>query len=360
MPLAYCLGGFLVFWISFFFFREMETINENKLDLSDTVEYCIASLPEFFIVVLPVLLLLALLYALSHHARYHEITALRAAGVSLWRICLPYFVVGLIASGIYFALNEIAVPRCINWSEEILSRHVAGQNEAKVKTHFSPVDFLNARAHRMWHVGEYDAVTTEMVNPNVRWQLADGSARHLWATRGVRTNGVWTFFNVHLFTQAGPKSRLLPLADKPELALPEFDETPRQILLQIKFNNTQTLHGSRSADIPLTDLWTYMRHNPNLSAEDTAALFTKFDGRLAAPWTCLVVVLIAIPFGAPSGRRNLFFGVAGSIFICFAFFVLQQVSLAFGINGHLTPWLAAWLPNMCFAALGTILILRTR
>jgi lipopolysaccharide export LptBFGC system permease protein LptF len=212
----------------------------------------------------------------------------------------------------------------------------------------------------MWHVGEYDAVTTEMVNPNVRWQLADGSARHLWATRGVRTNGVWTFFNVHLFTQAGPKSRLLPLADKPELALPEFDETPRQILLQIKFNNTQTLHGSRSADIPLTDLWTYMRHNPNLSAEDTAALFTKFDGRLAAPWTCLVVVLIAIPFGAPSGRRNLFFGVAGSIFICFAFFVLQQVSLAFGINGHLTPWLAAWLPNMCFAALGTILILRTR
>jgi lipopolysaccharide export system permease protein len=359
-PLAYCLGGFLVFWISFFFFREMETINENKLDLLDTVEYCAASLPEFFIVVLPILLLLSLLYALSHHARHHEITALRAAGVSLWRICLPYFVVGLLASGIYFALNEITVPYCINWSEEILSRHVAGQIDSKVKTHFSPVDFLNARAHRMWHVGEYDAVTTEMVNPNVHWLLADGSTRQLWATRGVRTNGVWTFFDVHLYTQAGPKSRLLPLAATNVLALPEFDETPRQILLQIKFNNTQTLHGSRSADIPLTDLWAYMRHNPNLSAEDTAALQTKFQGRLAAPWTCLVVVLIAIPFGAPSGRRNLFFGVAGSIFICFAFFVLQQVSLAFGLNGHLTPWLAAWLPNMFFAALGTVMILRTR
>jgi lipopolysaccharide export system permease protein len=73
-----------------------------------------------------------------------------------------------------------------------------------------------------------------------------------------------------------------------------------------------------------------------------------------------VVVFIAIPFGAQSGRRNLFFGVAGSIFICFSYFVLQQVSLAFGLNGQLPAWLAAWLPNMFFAAVGTVLILRTR
>ena len=87
---------------------------------------------------------------------------------------------------------------------------------------------------------------------------------------------------------------------------------------------------------------------------------TKFDGRLAAPWTCLVVVLIAIPFGAASGRRNLFFGVAGSIFICFGFFVVQQFSLALGSGGYMPPWLAAWLPNMIFAGLGLLLTARVR
>jgi lipopolysaccharide export system permease protein len=138
-PLAYCLGGFLVFWISFFFFRRWRRCRKTNWICLDTVEYCAASLPEFFVLVLPILLLLALLYALTHHARHHEITALRAAGVSLWRLCAAVFRRRPgIASGIYFALNEIAVPRCINWSEEILSRHVAGQNEAKVKTHFSP------------------------------------------------------------------------------------------------------------------------------------------------------------------------------------------------------------------------------
>src|ERR1035437_331175 len=101
-PLAYCLGGFLVFWISFFFFKEMDKIQGNKLQLLDTVEYCVASLPEFFVLVMPILLLLALLYALTQHARHHELTALRAAGVGMWRLCAPYFVVGLAAGGVYF------------------------------------------------------------------------------------------------------------------------------------------------------------------------------------------------------------------------------------------------------------------
>jgi lipopolysaccharide export system permease protein len=89
-------------------------------------------------------------------------------------------------------------------------------------------------------------------------------------------------------------------------------------------------------------------------------LETKFHARIAAPWTCLIVVLMAIPFGAQSGRRNLFFGVAGSIFICFGYFVLQEFCLALGMGGYLLPWVAAWLPNLIFAIIGIFLTLRVR
>jgi lipopolysaccharide export system permease protein len=100
--------------------------------------------------------------------------------------------------------------------------------------------------------------------------------------------------------------------------------------------------------------------HPDLPRADSNKLLTKLYGRLAAPWTCLVVVLIAIPFGAASGRRNLFFGVAGSIFICFTFFVLQQVGLALGLGGRLPAWLAAWLPNLIFGATGLWMTARVR
>jgi lipopolysaccharide export system permease protein len=300
-----------------------------------------------------------LLYALTQHARYHELTALRAAGVSLWRLCAPYFVVGLAAGGSYFFLNEVAVPRSADWTQEILGRYVANDNITKAKTHFSnPIGFRSAR--HIWQMSEYDAVTKTMVNPNVTWTLPDGSWRSLQADRAEHTNGVWTFYNAQMFAQLGTRGNLVPSFSTNIIAMPEFDETPKQILSDIKMSDTQTLRGSRSADIPLKQLGEYLRLHPHLPANDASVLYTKYYGRIAAPWTCLVVVLIAIPFGAPSGRRNLFFGVAGSIFICFAYFVLQQVSLAFGMNGQLPPWLAAWLPNLFFALTGCVLILRTR
>ena len=359
-PLAFCLGGFLVFWISFFFFTELETIQESKLHLLDTVEYAAAMLPGFFVMVLPITLLLAMLYALTHHARHNEITALRSAGVGLWRLSVPYFVVGLAASGIYFLLNEVAVPKCADWSEQILSRYVKNANDNKVKTRLTNKDFYIARTHRHWHLGEYDSATATMSNPNVNWTLPDGSWKTLKASRAVRTNGVWIFFDVQLFAQAGPQSPLRPVYSTNLMAMPEFDETPKQILSEIKFSDAHTLRGSRGADIPLTELREYLRNNPDVSGDDGHYFFTKYYGRLAAPWTCLVVVLIAIPFGAAPGRRNLFFGVAGSIFIGFAFFVLQMVGLALGSGGTLPGWLAAWLPNIIFALIGIILTARIR
>jgi len=73
-----------------------------------------------------------------------------------------------------------------------------------------------------------------------------------------------------------------------------------------------------------------------------------------------VVVLIALPFGAASGRRNVFVGVASSIGITFAFLLLMRISLALGASGYLPAWLAGWLPNLIFGFIGLWLTARTR
>jgi len=359
-PLAFCLGGFSVLWLADFFFTKIGEMQEHKFQLRDGIEYFIALSPEFFVLALPIALLLALLYALTHHARHNEITALRAAGVSLGRLCVPYFGVGILASMILFAVNEMAVPHCAKWAEGILMRHVPKVEDPQAQKVFTKVAFRNARANRLWQIGQYDAVTATMINPNVTWTLPDGSWKALQAERAVHTNGVWLFYNAQLFAQTGARGNLTPSFTTNILAVPEFDETPRLIMSEIKFSDARSLRASRSADIPLSEIWEYLKIHPHLEGDDAHWLLTKFHGRLAAPWTCLVVVLIAIPFGAASGRRNLFVGVAGSIFICFTFFILQNIGLALGEGGHLPGWLAAWLPNLFFAAVGITLMLRVR
>ena len=202
---------------------------------------------------------------------------------------------------------------------------------------------------RMWLFKSFDFGKAELHDVTV-----STNGWHLEASRAVRTNGVWTFYNVREWIRAN--GTWAPTVDLDALTIREFDETPREIRIELRIANYERL-ARRKTDVPLMDILQYIRLRPG---NKSAWLLTQLHERLAAPWTCLVVVLIAVPFGAASGRRNLFFGVAGSIFICFAYFVVQQFSLALGIGNHLPGWLAAWLPNLFFGVTGAVLMMRVK
>jgi lipopolysaccharide export system permease protein len=361
IPLGYCLGGFMIFWIAFDLFSELSHMQSLKLHGTDIAEYYAVKAPEFLVVVLPVALLLALLYTLTNHARHHEITAIRAAGVSLWRLCLPYLAVGFVLSLVLFALNELWVPNSTEQAERILNRRLAGQQAVAERHLVRNLGFTNSRDGRAWHIGAYNTLTFEMANLEVICTRQDGSRQWLFAERAVRTNDGWTFLNVREYIEA-PRAdaQLVPLRQTNVLVMPEFTETPEEIQSEINISKGMSFRAKNKADIPISQILDYLRLHPALAPSDRAWLYTKLHGRLAAPWTCLVVVLIAIPFGAASGRRNVFVGVAGSIFICFAYFVLLQLGLALGTGGYVPAALAAWFPNLAFGLAGLILTARVR
>jgi lipopolysaccharide export system permease protein len=151
-----------------------------------------------------------------------------------------------------------------------------------------------------------------------------------------------------------------PVLSTNVMALPEFSETPDQLKREIKFSNRLTVRSAQSTEVPVLEIIDYLKLHPHETSRNKWWLLTQLHGRLAAPWTCLVVVLIAMPFGAASGRRNVFVGVASSIVICFAYFILLKIGLALGTGGYLPAWFAAWIPNLTFSIAGVWLMLRVR
>jgi lipopolysaccharide export system permease protein len=362
VPLGYCLCGFMLLWITSDLFLKLGEFQRRGLAARDIGEYYLVSLPEFLVLVLPIALLLAMLYALTNHARHQEITAIRAAGVSLWRLSLPYFGVGLLASLALFATNEFWVPQSVERAEAISKRHQAWDPRAPGRNECRNLRFESTRDGRHWGADRYNFLTGDMfgvwVHPAERgssqpWVLQAEAAR--------RVDGVWTFYNARVLKESAdtnmpPVQTLLTNV----LAVPEFKETPEEINSEIKISESRSMGAAKKADVPIKDLLNYMRLHSRLSHSDRAWLETKLAGRLAAPWTCLVVVFIAIPFGAAGGRRNVFVGVASSIVICFVYFVLQQLGLALGTSGRVTPWLAAWFPNLSFGLTGLLMTARVR
>lgn len=361
IPLGYCLGGFLIFWIAFDLFSELHGMQEKHLLARDIAEYYVFKAPEFFILVLPIALLLALLYALTNHVRHNEITAIRSAGVSLLRICLPYLALGFLASVLLFALDEFCVPQTAEIAQQILYRRDQRRLTSRERQQVRNLEFSNFRDGRLWHASVYDVRTGEMLNPRIEWHRTDGSWLTIYADRGIRTNGVWTFWNVRQYlmtptNSVGP-SRLPDLAVK---SFAQFSETRRMIKSEINITDLLAIRSTRRADIPVWELLNYLRLNPGLRGRDRAWIETKLQGRLAGPWACLVVVLVAIPFATASGRRNVFVSVAASIFFCFAYFTLQQFGFAFGAADFIPAWLGAWFPGLFFVTIALAMLPRVR
>jgi lipopolysaccharide export system permease protein len=355
-PLVYCLTGFFICLVGADWFREQGSLEGMKF--GEVIAYYAVKTPALMVNVMPIALLLGLLYALSHHARNNEITAIRAAGVSLWRLSLPYFSIGLTASVMVFVMNEWWVPDGDARAEDIKERHKRVNQPEKWRGQVQDFGFSNEREGRSWLIEVYDISKAEMLNPQVISMMPDGSQVWLKAGRAVYQEQRWVFYDAeeHLArTNALP----IPILRTNVLARPKFTETPDAIRSEIKIAS-RLGRRAREADLPLTEVFDYLRFHPQLKPNEAAWIYTHLHGRLAMPWTCLVVVLIALPFGAPSGRRNAFVGVASSIFIVLAFLVLTRVGLALGTGGHLPPWVAGWLPNIVFSTAGLWLTARVR
>lgn len=361
LPLIIVLSGFLLLWLVFDVVGVMDDFQQNHLLLPDVVEYYLYKTPRILSEgLVPVALLISTLYALTQHARHNELTAIRTAGIGLWRVLVPYVIVGIVFSLGLFWLNEFGLPDANLRMEEVLNRYKEG-TENTTGNVVKNFNFYNERDRRKWTIGEFDREAGSMTNVLVEWSRGGGRVEYLKADSARWTGNEWLFRKA-LTRTFDPANKdqfdFSPAAD--ELAVQDFQETPREIWSEFSISQLSARTAAKRAVVALTTLKNYFDLHPELGPEKRAVLMTQFHGRIAMPWTCLVVMLIAIPFAAPSGRRNVFAGVTAGLAITFAFFVLQRLCLALGTGGHLTPWLAAWLPNLFFAALGIYLTSRVR
>lgn len=474
-PLAACLVGFLIFWVAFDLFGELETLRREQATWIGAGRLYWLRMPEMLTVIVPVGTLLALLYSVARHSRHNELTAMRAAGLSFWRICLPYYATGIaLSTGLWWA-NE-SLGRDARTREDALRASWAHPGATAVDLAWrSNVPFQNQAELRSWHFGAFNLITGEARLPRVAWYDPTEARDEIDAETAQWTNGYWALENGAELFFRGEQDTSPARRPRPALTAGEFGGTPDTVdqwpgfkpipRPGIVFSNaaisniagpgpggagqwtaaywnpsTRQLRGLRGLfpvergartvvmaasgrwtngawtmadgreylyrskadtepieapfaerrfdaltespemvrsevqvaaqlvrsrlakkpELSVSEVLTYERLHPRLPAVDRARLDTQMQARLAAPWACLIVALLAPPFGAPSGRRNVFYGVAGSIAIAFCYFAVQRSSFALGQGQIIAPWLAAWLPNMAFGFLGATLTARAR
>src|SRR5437764_1654689 len=85
----YCIAGFVSIWLIFDISDNISTFIDEKFGFMLTMKYYATQVPQVFIILLPVALLLALLFALGRMSRASEIVSMLTAGLRIPRVLTP-------------------------------------------------------------------------------------------------------------------------------------------------------------------------------------------------------------------------------------------------------------------------------
>jgi lipopolysaccharide export LptBFGC system permease protein LptF len=106
-------------------------------------------------------------------------------------------------------------------------------------------------------------------------------------------------------------------------------------------------------------LQTYIRELQQ-SGYDVLEHQVELHRKTAFPLVPVVMTLIAVPFAVTTGRRGALYGIGVGIVLALVYWTMISVFAAFGAGGLIAPALAAWAPNLLFAAAAAYLLLTVR
>jgi lipopolysaccharide export system permease protein len=333
----------------------------DLLDAEATVAqilfYFSLSLPTFLPAILPIAFVVSLLFSLGGLHRNNEIVAMRASGSSLLRISRSLWAAGLVLSFLLLYLTASVVPKAVEQArtfyENLDFASSATADEAERKAMLYNLGFDNRKDGRLWFMNRFNERAWIGTGVNVHTRDSSGSELSRISAREAYfddTNGNWVFTDgreLLLDPETGDPLRALPFEEK---VFSDFDEDPSLML---------ALH-KKPDELSLFELRRIIETVPPEENPVVHAYEVRYFSLLAAPFSCLVVVGLAVPFAVSGVRTNPMIGVSKCMGFFAAFYILISIATILG-ERHLIPtMLAAWIPNLVMLGFAAYLFRKAR
>jgi len=339
---AFAIFSFLMVRLAVEIFEHLSMLFEYRVTLATATAYFANRTPYFFIQLLPLSTLMATLYTLTKMAKTHELTALRAAGVSPIQAAVPFLLGALLVSAGNFILDETIVPpanaraRIIEHERIRKTRYAPGI----IREHFA----FRTQSDFMVYAALFNGNEGLMTRPIILRLDETGRPAERWdAERAKYEAGVWQLFQGYHRT-FGPEGErgTVPF----ERLTFELMDPPTEFSKPLKRLDEMNIRQARQ----------YIEKLSRWGVKSTYEL-VHFYLKWAFPLANVILCLLGIPLAFLTGRRmGVMFSFSLSVMAGFVYWSSLGVGVSLGKNGVLPPLLAAWLGNIVFGAIGTALL----
>jgi LPS export ABC transporter permease LptF/LPS export ABC transporter permease LptG len=337
---AVLMGAFVFLFETFTFFELLDDIARHRVPFLIVVDYFRYLAPYLLYQLAPLGALVAVLVTLGIMSKSNEIVAIKASGISLYRLAVPLLLAGLALAAIMIVLDDTYLPYA-NQRQDALHNLIKGRPP---QTYTHPQRWIFGENYKVYNYDLFDPAQNlfgglsvlEIDPANFQLRRRVFASRAQWS----ESQKLWVLEGSWVRDFSGGTivryQRLPPVTSLPELTEPPsyFNREVRQAFQMSWRELSHYIDGLHRAGF------------------DVSNLTVQWHRKLAFPVMSPVIMLLGIPFAFLVGTRGATGGVALGVAIGIVYWSLAELLQAMGGVGQLPPLLAGWSPDIIFFFLG--------
>jgi len=311
----------------------VEDMARNRVPAGVILAYYANLVPQVFLDVTPFALMIAVLILLTLLERQQEMTALKAAGISLFRLTIPVLLIAAVAAAGLWILGEAVVPNANREAQRLLDR-IKGRETTRTYRASDRQWLLSRDGESLYNFLRYDDPSDTLIRFTMFRIDEDMELNFYLFSRRVRfLDGAWIadsgWFR-QIFPDGTDEFKRITAPMKLEIA-----EEPGYFGQEYR----------RPSEMSVGELASYIRELID-SGYRPSKLIVRWHQKFAYPLSAFVMVLLALPFGLNRGGRRVttMQGVAVALTLGIFYFMLTALFGRLGEVEVLPPVIGAWAP----------------
>ena len=306
------------------------------------VDYYLLCIPYYINLFIHLFAFIAVVFFTSKMAARTEVVAILSSGVSFWRFLVPYMVAALTIALMSLYFGNFLVPKT---------------NEIRRRFKDEYMERLTQSAGRNVHVqiGKDEFVYVETYHHGKEqgyrfsWEKYEDSELKVKMLGDIFTHDT-SMANRWIID---PYATRYIEGDTERLVTGRYLDTVMNLVSADLYKTKEDFE-----EMDFFELRDHIANMKSKGSEGVRAYEVEMHQRMSSPAAVLVLTLIGAALSSRKVRGGIGMHLGIGITIAFAYILFMQVSKSFAISGGLSPFLAAWIPNLIFLAIGMVLLKR--
>jgi lipopolysaccharide export system permease protein len=339
----YIILSFTIIFIIVDIIDNIDKFISRGISNKEMFDYYLLSVPSYISVALPMTLLIATIITFVTLQKNNEITALKASGISIYRISSSLILIGVIFCFISFYFENIIVMNTFN-------KRIPIENKLKNKKTFTTKksDIYYHLDNAFLAIKHYNYNNDTGKNISIQFYNGPDLVSRIDAEKMVwdKETDNWKLKEIKLRKWINGKV---------------FFTTKPDSLINIKDLNPSIIKKDNinPEEMNYWELSSFISKLKNKGLSYTRWSVNKFF-KTAFCCSSLIMILFGITLSITSPRSNYSTGIGLSIVVIFLYYLLIKLGQSLGYNDVLSPFLSVWFVNILFIIFGAFMLLKTR